>query len=183
MARIPTYPNLPTPEAGDMFHVVDVSDTTSDPIGTSKHVTYDDLLARAASTAYSASLFAVSPGVDTVIPIDTLSFETVPGMFDLAKNGIVAPADGVFRAGFTCSSNGLGTSLFLIKIKHYDSGDVLQQVYRGGQLIDSATDTQLTMSEPLSMSAGDYVVGVVYISGTLSMLGGLEFTRLSLTRG
>lgn len=45
MAKLPSRTALTAPSLGDLLHIVDISDTSSSPDGTSKKIAYENLVA------------------------------------------------------------------------------------------------------------------------------------------
>ena len=101
-----------TPATGDQLYVVDVSDTTDDAAGTSKRVSYSDVV----PTKEYASFYLSTGGVtavstaETTLTLNATSVNSNGSVFSLASSQVTVNKTGNFMVSAECYFNTGGTS-------------------------------------------------------------------------
>ena len=106
MGKLTDRPALITPTPADLIHVVDVSDTTDDPAGSSKKVTLGDIASLVATENTYTQAFT---GLATVVVTHNLGKYPSPIIIDSAGDEIEGNINHDSLNQLTVSFNGSNT--------------------------------------------------------------------------
>jgi len=93
MAKLPSRQALTTPATGDLIHIVDVSDTTSDPTGTSKKITYGNFKDNLGLVKSDVGLGNVDNTSDADKPVSTAQQAALDLKQDILAEGAFVDGD------------------------------------------------------------------------------------------
>lgn len=150
MSQITQYPALTAPAAGDELPIVDISDSTQSPAGTTKNITVATLLA---GVAGGGLLYPSGDptGVTDATAVNALAatmtsggqITLAPGTWYWAAGTIVItnPAVYIWGPGAACVVNvtGTGTGVRMYSASSYSPGGLLGGGLIGGFIIDGAS--------------------------------------------
>jgi hypothetical protein len=147
-----------TPESGDLFHIVDVSDTTSSPQGTSKKIAYSTLLnagnANGLATLDGSGLLPVSQ-----LPISAMEYK---GTWNASTNTPTL-ADGVGNTGDVYNVSVAGTQDLGSGSITFAAGDWV--IYSGTiwekSINSNAVASVFTRTGAVTAQSGDYNAGQI----------------------
>lgn len=132
MSRIPEYTNKATLDGTELFHIVDPSDTTDDPTGSSFHATAQavaDLGGGYLAYVDASGSISVPNASTTILTFSTINDEGGGTILDTGSDNakFYAPVDGMYSFCMDYVFNG-GSGAYvevLDYIQHRDSGGAL----------------------------------------------------------
>lgn len=174
--KVPILPVLSAVTGEDLFYVVDVSDTTDDPTGSSKRITRDNILKNITgltATTISATTYQNLPNVGVlVVPIATSSVAVGTGSNDYYLNFKIPYGLTISNVDFSVSTAGSDT----VRIGIYRGQDLTAVLV--GQSAGATVSTLNSVSivavsgQNLIFTTGEYMVIGVAVGGTTTNLFG-----------
>ena len=128
--KVPQLPILSAVTGDDLFYVVDVSDTTDDPTGSSKQITRDGILENITGLTVNGVLTATTISANTVYSVSTTTGTSVANLAIQSDGKIIKAGGNAIVDNFYYSvSNSVDTTFFEddnVRLKWDETGNDLK---------------------------------------------------------